>query len=278
MKKILLLFSIIPHLVVAQPTINTHDIYTGTYSGNPTNLYVYDNALYFFANEGTYGHELWKLDAVSQPQRQLNIGPGAGDGHTPWKFYQMAGSNGTLYMTAKDGTYGLELWRYDGLGSPKMIKDIYSGPGGSLPTYMTPLGENIYFSAKDSLNWELWRYNAVKDSTEKVGGNATGHNPGFLYYITEYKGKLYFHGRTDSFGRELYYYDPTINHIGIVADIEPTDTATGAFGPRNLIVIDNYLYFTAKTVQYGRELYRYDGTNPPLRVTDINPNNRDGIK
>jgi ELWxxDGT repeat protein len=72
---------------------------------------VVGNTLYFAAEDGQGGRELWKSDGTSAGTvRVKDISPGA-VGSSPVGL--MAVGN-TLYFTADDGTSGAELWKSNG--------------------------------------------------------------------------------------------------------------------------------------------------------------------
>ena len=83
-------------------------------SGNshPSYLTVFNNALYFKADDGTNGDELWKYDGVNAPSMVADINPN-GD-----SFLEgLTVFNNELYFNAYDGTHVYELWKY----SPQTI-------------------------------------------------------------------------------------------------------------------------------------------------------------
>ena len=66
--------------------------------------------------------------------------------------------NNKLYFSANDGSYGMELWSYDGLNDPKII-DINIGSSDSYPSFLTVFNNKLYFNANDgSYGMELWSY------------------------------------------------------------------------------------------------------------------------
>jgi ELWxxDGT repeat protein len=88
------------------------DIYPGTgNSGMPFDLTAVGNTIYFRANDGTNGTELWKSDGTSTGTVMVkDIYPGTGNSGYP--SYLTAVGN-TLYFQANDGISGFELLMMD---------------------------------------------------------------------------------------------------------------------------------------------------------------------
>jgi len=77
------------------------DIYPGVSSSAPTYLTDVNGTLFFIADDGTYGVEVWKSDGTAAGTAMVkDINPGAG-GSFPFDFTNV---NGTLFFTATDGT------------------------------------------------------------------------------------------------------------------------------------------------------------------------------
>ncbi|MBE9181078.1 pre-peptidase C-terminal domain-containing protein [Oculatella sp. LEGE 06141] len=141
---------------------------------DPLNLTSYNNKLYFTANDGINGRELWVSDGTSAGTKMVkNINMGDNLGSDPGELTVF---NGLLYFSATDGesstnggTTGRELWASDGtLDGTSLVLDINSGgifdegiytPEGSNPRNLTVASGQLYFVANngDSLNGvELW--------------------------------------------------------------------------------------------------------------------------
>lgn len=99
------------------------DIAAGAISSSPRDLIGYEGLLYFRADDGIHGEELWRSDGtesgthmvrdiVSVPQETLSIQS------------MVAGRDG-LYMSANLTATGTELWRFRTVeGKPMLVKDI----------------------------------------------------------------------------------------------------------------------------------------------------------
>ena len=74
--------------------------------------------LYFTADDGANGRELWRSDGTSDGTTMVaDVNPGGGSAPD-----FLTGAAGTLYFRADDGTDGIELWRSDGT-STTLVKD-----------------------------------------------------------------------------------------------------------------------------------------------------------
>lgn len=92
--------------VKAQQFELVKDINPGSAWGNPIGLTVFNNNLYFSANEGTNGYELWVTDGTANGTIMLKDIYLGSDSSFPYYFKEY---NGKLYFNADDGTNGYEL-------------------------------------------------------------------------------------------------------------------------------------------------------------------------
>ena len=90
-------------------------------------MVVIGTTLYFPAEDGNSGIELWKTDGTSTGTSMVkNINSGSSNSN-PERLTKLGS---TLIFSATDGSNGAELWKSDGTASgTSMIKDINSGSG-----------------------------------------------------------------------------------------------------------------------------------------------------
>ncbi|MCB9047174.1 MAG: T9SS type A sorting domain-containing protein [Chitinophagales bacterium] len=274
----LVLFLTICVAASSQPYLDSFNINTNSSYNNssfPRNLYGYGNTLYFSANDSVHGYELWAFFSnTTAPMRLTDIQPGT-KSSVLLNIRQLAAIKGSIYFVATDSAHGNELWYINDNTPPTMAADIYTGTYGSNPTYLTVLNDDLYFAAfSKEYGSEMWVINTNMKTPKRI----TDVNPDSLgsvvREIAAFNNKIYFQAFTPATGSELYEYDPVQDKTMLVADIYVGNAGSS---PANITVLDNKIYFSAREDQYGTELYEYDGTNPPKRLTDLNPGLGSGV-
>ncbi|HPV40462.1 MAG TPA: Ig-like domain-containing protein [Spirochaetota bacterium] len=136
--------------------VNGYDINPSGHS-NPSDLYVYNNRLYFRAENGTDGQELWVYDGTANPF-MVDIYPGPNSSY-PKSFTEF---NGKLYFSADNNINGQELWVYDGtmpivIGDNMRLACEINTAGSAYVDYLFNYHNRLYFQATDGTNgYELW--------------------------------------------------------------------------------------------------------------------------
>jgi ELWxxDGT repeat protein len=243
--------------------------------------------LYFVADDGTNGYELWRIDEAGAAEMVEDAVAGGGlnpvpAGPTPRNLVNV---NGTVYFTANDGTNGRELWKLGSDGAVRMIEDavpgggIGSGSRSSYPTNLTSAGGTLFFSAFDGVNgFELWRLNAagvaelVEDSTPG-GGLAPGPIDSTPSNLLDVNGTLYFTASDGVNGSELW----RVTGSGIAELVEDSiaggglRAGSGGSAPFNLASLNGQLFFSADDGVNGTELWRVSAAGVAELVEDSVP-------
>lgn len=153
------------------------DIAAGQGSSSPSFLLVCQGLLFFSADDGKHGQELWVSDGrlgAGPDDPELYQGTGGegtfmvrdirvGQGSSSPAFLTVAPDGLSVYFSADDGVHGQELWASDGtVAGTRLVKDIRGGAQGSGPSYLVSFNGRLYLQADDGLHGaELW----VSDGT-----------------------------------------------------------------------------------------------------------------
>src|SRR5206468_6515212 len=121
----------------------------GNQSSDPGELTVMDGKLYFAADDGDTGRELWVTAGTAETTHivrdinpQLDFDVTFPQGSNPSDFTRVGA---TLFFSADDGTHGTELWRTDGTKQGTyMVRDINHAASAS-PQELTAVGNLLYF-------------------------------------------------------------------------------------------------------------------------------------
>jgi ELWxxDGT repeat protein len=231
-------------------------------------LTVAGDSLYFKADDGTHGFELWISDGTEAGTSMVkDLNPGTGGG---W-IKSLASIGDTLYFRGNDGIYGAELWKTDGTkAGTTMVMDIQPGAGNGSPRDMTAVGDTLYFNANDGIHGkELWKSDGTAAGTILVKDIMPGTGNGYLDHLTAAGDRVYFEADDGTNGDELWISDGTEGGTFMVKDIR---VASGNASIDYLTPLGDTLYFRADDDVHGTELWKTDGTAiGTVLVMDIKP-------
>lgn len=209
-------------------------------------LFVFNDEIFFSANDGNIGSELWKSDGTEAGTtlvKDIHRGGPDDSSHPGW----FAELNGELYFSAVDSSSGDELWKTDGTTQGTVrVADILPGEDGSRPVDLFTLGDSIVFSASlDDNGSELWTSDGTSSGTELVADIREGErssSPGNYSGFYEFKGKVYFNAEANETGVELWRSDLTPDGTELVIDA----ARDGDSWPTNFFEYNDQLFFTAE--------------------------------
>jgi ELWxxDGT repeat protein len=220
-----------------------------------------NGTLFFQADDGTHGVELWESNGTGAGTfmvQDINPGPGSSNPQN------LTNVNGILFFSANDGTHGVELWEsIDSGAATFLVQDIHPGTSGSYPYHLTNVNGTLFFSAEDGTHArDLWESNPTSGATFVVSD--TAYSP---YYLTNVNGTLFFQAFDSNHGAELWESDGF--GASLVQDINP---GTGGSQSYDLTNVNGTLFFSANDGTHGAELWESDGTaTGTFLVKDINP-------
>lgn len=218
--------------------------------------------LYFAADDGFAGIELWRTDGTTEGTELVaDIFPGEFSSQpTEFVVYQ-----DELYFAATDGD-GDELWKTDGTDAGTVqVVDVWQGPDSSFPSDLVVFQDSLYFAASDGIDGdELWRTDGTEAGTELLVDIVPGEVSSYPSFPYVFEDELFFAANVnDLSGPELWKTDGTADGTVLVKDI--LEGEEGSF-PEAFFAFQDELFFVATEtvisdfgfIDFG--LYKTDGT------------------
>lgn len=233
-------------------------------SSNPVSLVaVGPNHVFFRADDGINGLELWRTDGTTAGTVLVtDIFPGI-DPSTP-NIITALNSTTILFSAMDSVSNGVELWSATTTSSPAspavLVKNIQTVANtSSSPQSFVLMSGKLYFQASDTtFGRELFVSDGTTVGTTLVKDiRSDGHaTPASLTLVGT--DKLFFSATETATGSELYVTDGTS-----AGTVRLTDIAAGMLNasPSGFRALGNNLIFSAYTPSTGRELYVSDGTS-----------------
>ncbi len=238
-------------------------------NSNPKNFVKFNGKLYFSADNGYYGQELFCSDGTANGTVLVKDIFAGKDGSEPGNFLEF---NGKLYFSAETENEGIELWVTDGTtNGTSLVLDINNGRASSYPRFLTVFNGKLFFVAQGTSNAAL-----VYESDGTSGGTkfAFSYHPADsqfdlsqIKYLKAYNNKLIF---AWNFNSPLQYAilssDGTSNGLAYIKN--------NLIGNSSFIEYKGKLYFAGDDNNYGSELWVTDATDQGTQlVKDINIGN-----
>ncbi len=249
-----------PHLV--------KDIWEGETDSYMSELTSMNGSIYFTADDGVHGLELWKSNGTGGGTtlvKDINLGTSPSDP----QFH--VAINDVLYFSANDGIHGYELWKSDGTTvGTLMVNDINPGTGDSDSWGFAELNGFVYFKADDGVHGpELWKTDGTSAGTMMVKDIWPGFLGASPHRLTKVNGYLFFSATHPDYDFELWKTDGTETGTQLVKDIWPGSPGTSL--PKGLTAFNGMVFFFAESgIGGGRKLWKSDGTNAGTTVVKSN--------
>lgn len=234
-------------------------------SSGTHNLVQSGGLVYFQADDGIHGMELWRSDGTAAGTALVkDIQPVPGQGA---QILYLTAYAGGVVFAANDGTHGSELWKSDGTpGGTAMVADILPGPGDSMGfvSAIGVLGSKIFFGANDGVTgMELWSYDGSAVSFVKDVYPGAGH--GYPTRFAAAGSKLFFMAYAGFNSPTLFVTDGT--SAGTL-NLDPTLLLRN---PSNLVGFGNLVIFLGSANGNDVEPWISDGTIAgTMQLADIN--------
>lgn len=238
-------------------------------SSHPRDLVVFNDKLYFTANDGgEQGRELWVSDGTEEGTQMLvDLYPRSRRSSSP-NFLTVAGD--TLFFWASDSSSSRGLYKTDGTAAgTTFVTEIRANYDP------VALGDTLYFQSNHGGHgYELWKSDGTEAGTVLVKdvNPGAGNGAGAPAVIGD---RLFFSGTHPDSGQELWISDGTEAGTQLLVDMVPGPGT--AYPNTDIVALDGKFYFRPSqhnTPGVGQELWVSDGTPAGTRVVrDINPGN-----
>jgi ELWxxDGT repeat protein len=251
------------------------DIRPGAAGSNPHELTAAGNRLYYVADDGQYGYELWQVDTADGSTALVSDLYAGYTGSCP---RDLTAVGDRLFFVAKNGsqnpnadppTYAKEIWMaYETAGAigVELTADLNpttESSGSSAPKNLAwVFGTTLAFSAfEPNFGQELYLFDWQSDEAPR---RLTDLNPfaesSYPANFVHLNGSLYFTAHNSNNEEHIWAYSLAADTISCLTAGLPHPY------PRNLAPFQQTLYFTAAYAAGGRKLWATDGTRTGLVV------------
>ncbi|MFM7248631.1 MAG: ELWxxDGT repeat protein [Planctomycetaceae bacterium] len=248
------------------------------FSSAPSQLTAFGGRVWFAADDGTHGTELWVSDGTEAGTVLVrDLDPrGTGtqarpDSGAPLELTPFQGRLFFTGVSSDQDSIGRVLWSTDGTEpGTVVVSQISAGKGGE-PGELAVSGGRLFFAASGFPGTrEVWTSDGTGPGTTFLATvRAQSLDPlNAIYDIVPFAGGVVFSGDDGSSGHEPWFSDGTTSGTRPLADI----AAAGGSDPSRAVVVGSRAYFAATSAPLGRELWSTDGTPAGTKlVQDIHP-------
>lgn len=178
------------------------DVKPGPSGSNPSNFVSCGTALFFTADDGVHGEELWTWSGAQDapPTLVADLNPGSSGAGFGSSLVCLA--NSVLFFAGNNGATGPEPWRYRlGIDAAPTPLEVVPGDAGSSPSSFVARGRDVFFVATAGGLTELFSIPAGLDSGASPSvflrfGSSPGS--GSPRALTVAGGRLFFLATTDA--------------------------------------------------------------------------------
>ena len=234
--------------------------------------------VYFSADDGAHGRELWRTDGTAEGTRlvaDIQPGPGSSDpGYGGWGD-NLVEFGGHAYFSAWRADTGHELWRTDGTpAGTALVKDLLPGPQGSEPGSLRAGPDRLYLAAGhldvsiiDHPLRQVWSTDGTSGGTAMIVPPTAARDVGSMEVVG---GKLFFAAALVpstgvQYSSELFTTDGTPGGTRLVADLGGDSWTSGLTSGPMPLPDGSILVAGTDGVKY-EELFRFDNPWVPSVV------------
>ena len=239
------------------------NIYPGNPGSSPNGFVATSDKVFFVADNGTNGRELWVTDPANKADTHLVHEHVPGTASTSIGDPGMVANGNVLYYTpANDPVTGSEVWRTDGTeAGTRVVKDITPGPGGQSGPGIFPLKGGIgvlrgsdVFSALDGTDASTTLLATA--SGDGIGPNSPLSKGAVAYFVAGFT----------PFGQVLWRTDGTSAGTGALTagGFDGIGATSGGPSAQSLAVLGDKLIFFGRdqTATSDVKLYVVDTSLP----------------